>query len=77
MRLDPRLTTTEIRRILQQQAAETFGPMRANELFSLVGYTAEALARIAAAPLTLIGEAPDVSGIDSSGVDTLEGGRPA
>ncbi len=72
MRLDPRLTKTDIRRILQVRAAETFGPLRANELFNLVGYTAETLALIAAAPLDLTDVAPDTSGID-----TTEGGRPA
>ncbi|HUY98736.1 MAG TPA: hypothetical protein VMU89_00195 [Thermomicrobiaceae bacterium] len=72
MRLDPRLTPTEIRRILQRRAAEAFGPMRANELFDLVGYTTDCLARIAAAPLSLTGEAPDLSGVDAP-----EGSRPS
>ncbi|HET9016549.1 MAG TPA: hypothetical protein VFN57_13200 [Thermomicrobiaceae bacterium] len=74
MRLDPRLTSTQLRRALQEQAARDFGPMRASVLFASLSYTAETLALIAAAPVDLTGEAPDRSGV-AEGAE--EGGREA
>lgn len=64
MKLDPRITASDIHRILARDAAETFGPARTKLLYDRLGRTAEALALIAAQPMDLTDEPPDTSGLE-------------
>lgn len=63
MRLDPRISETDLRRMLLRRAAETFGPARTKDLGDTLQRTASALALIAQQPLALTDAAPDRTGV--------------
>ena len=62
MRLEPELSVDEIAADLRREAIASFGAERAAQLEPQLGQQAAWLARIAAEPLALEAESPDLSG---------------
>ena len=64
MRLDAGLTVEEIAASLRREASDSFGAERAAQLEAQLRQHAAWLARVAAEPLELDEEAPDLSGLE-------------
>ncbi len=69
MRLNDRVSATEIERILRATAREVYGDEHAEWLDARFGNVAEMLARIAAEPVSFADDPPDLSGIEEESSD--------